>query len=323
MSVSSEQSLDQEVSSRETIPVIDLATASAEELTAALAEYSCMFVTNHGVTSDLRRRMIDVSVEFFDLPLEERELVAWDGQGVWNGWMPHGGTYHRQKGKVLPNLVEWYMAHELETFDNWPVRPPALRTVWTEYYAVMADLAAQIISKIAEGLDLPSDELSAWTDRHFANLCLNHYPAQIEPPEPGQVRLSPHTDESTITILTAADAPGGLQVRLPKRTGWTPVSFPADAYFIQAGDLLDHWTNREIRANIHRVVNPPRELASTSQRDTVVFFHFPALDTVVAPAASCVAASGGTAKFAPSTAWDHVMKRQESYDVPEDLKASA
>jgi isopenicillin N synthase-like dioxygenase len=282
-----------------------------------------MFLTNHGVSPDLRRRMIDISVEFFELPLEERELVAWDGQGVWNGWMPNGGVYHRRGSGEPPNLVEWYMAHELETFTNWPQRPAELHTVWSEYYSVMADLAAKIISAVASELDLPADDVPAWTDRHFANLCLNHYPAQVEPPAPGQVRLSPHTDEDTISILTAQDAPGGLQVRMPGRGQWTSVTFPPEAFFVQAGDLLDRWTNRRIRASIHRVANPPPQVASTAQRNTVIFFHFPALDTVVAPAESCVQKTGGTPHFEPVTAWEHVMKRQDSYSLPDDLQITA
>jgi isopenicillin N synthase-like dioxygenase len=305
------------------VPIVDLSVASARELTDAMLDSSCMFLANHGVPPELRRRMIDVSVEFFDLPLEERERVAWDGEGVWNGWMPNGGVYHRKGSEEPPNLVEWYMAHELETFSNWPTRPAALRAIWTEYYGIMAGLAARVVSMIAAGLDIPDDEVRPWTERHFANLCLNHYPAMAEPPAPGQVRLSPHTDEDTISILTAQDAPGGLQVRMPGRGRWTPVHFPPGTFLVQAGDLLDRWTNRRIRASIHRVVNPPLDVASSAQRDTVIFFHFPSLDTVVAPAESCVSASGGTPHFEATTAWDHVMRRQEVYALPEDLQATA
>jgi isopenicillin N synthase-like dioxygenase len=172
---------------------------------------------------------------------------------------------------------------------------------------------------IASTLDLPSDLLGAWTDQQFANLAVNHYPPLSEPPRPGQVRLSTHTDECGLTILTANDAPGGLEVRIPGTGVWTSVEFPEDSYLIQAGDLLARWTNRVVRANVHRVVNPPLEMIgdASTERNTLVFFHLPSLETQVEPAPSCVARMGGHA-LPPLDAFDFVISRQKTYvaDVP-------
>ncbi|MCU1455056.1 MAG: 2OG-Fe(II) oxygenase [Acidimicrobiales bacterium] len=300
------------------IPVVDLRTASSGEVADVLVDASCMLIVGHGVSADLRQRMTDVSIEFFDLPTPEKERVRWDGLGVWNGWQPDGAADPDKLGATAPNLVEWYMAHELEQFDRWPARPTAMRDVWSEYYAAMAGVASRIMRLLAEAFDLPAEEVAAWTDHQFANLCVNHYPPQAVAPEPGQVRLSPHTDESAITILTAQEAPGGLEVRMRGRGRWTPVTIPPDAFLVQAADLLDRWTNRLVRASIHRVVNPERDVAATAQRDTLVYFHFPALDTVVAPAPSCVAATSSTPHYEPVVALDHVMQRQEKYAGPPD-----
>ena len=76
-----------------------------------------------------------------------------------------------------------------------------------------------LVRVAADELDLPPDDLPAWTDGQFANLVANHYlPAARAAPLPGQTRVGAHTDRGGITLLTADEAPGGLEVR-PDRSG--------------------------------------------------------------------------------------------------------
>jgi isopenicillin N synthase-like dioxygenase len=161
-----------------------------------------------------------------------------------------------------------------------------------------------------EVLGLPEADLPAWTDGQFANLVANHYLPQPEPPLPGQTRVGAHTDRGGITLLAADEAPGGLEVR-PRGRGWTPVVIPEDAYVVQVGDLFSRWTNRRIPANLHRVVNPPRELAADASRLALVYFHYPALEAVVAPAPSCI--DVGHPAIEPIVAGEHLFRRQEAF----------
>ncbi|MEY2524758.1 MAG: hypothetical protein QOJ66_3323 [Ilumatobacteraceae bacterium] len=299
------------------VPVVNLDVASADEVVQALIDGSCMYITGHHVDEQLLDEMIEASVRFFNLPRSQKELVLWDGEGIWHGWQPDGAESTSAEVGTPANLVEWYMVNEVESFTKWPTEPANFADVWTRYYLTMRALSSRVVRSVAEGLGLASDGLDAWTDRQFANLCVNHYPAQVSPPLPGQVRLSLHTDESAITVLTATDAPGGLQVRIPNTGVWTPVELRPGTYLVQAGDLIERWTNRRIRASIHRVVNPPPEAAGTSMRDTLVYFHFPALDTVVAPSVARGETVDGEPKFEPIVARDHILARQEKYVVPQ------
>jgi isopenicillin N synthase-like dioxygenase len=165
---------------------------------------------------------------------------------------------------------------------------------------------------IVGALDLPPEDLPAWTTGQYANLVVNNYPPQPEPPLPQQVRVGPHTDRGGFTLLAADDAPGGLEVRLPGSTEWIPVVIPPEAFLVQAGDLLSRWTNRVIRPNAHRVVNPPRDVAATARRQAVVYFHYPSLTHTVTPAPSCVARSGAPT-LEPLHAGDHLMYRQAAF----------
>jgi isopenicillin N synthase-like dioxygenase len=288
------------------IPVIDLRVATPSDLVEALQTWSCALVTGHGVDPGLLARMGEVSRRFFDRPEEDKAEVRWDGTGHWRGWLPVYQGSDDLNSSQVPELLEKFEIQlpaegrrssvtdpsELEAwgdgFDRWPVAPVELRTVWTRYYAELGGLADRIVRLLAEALDLPAEQLADWTERHFANLVVNDYPAQPEPPAPGQVRIRQHTDIGGLTLLWADAAPGGLEVRLPGAETWTAVQIPADAFLIQAGELLARWTNDLIAPNVHRVANPPRTVAAESRRTSIVYFHYPDLDVEVTPAPSCV-----------------------------------
>ncbi len=160
-------------------------------------------------------------------------------------------------------------------------------------------LASRIVSLLADGLALPAAELPAWTQQQHSNLVLNHFHAQIQPPETGRLRAQPHTDIGGITLLWADDAPGGLEAAIGSGLDWVPVHFRDDAWLLQAGDLLHLWSGGRIPANPHRVVNPPRS-APPSVRRSLVFFQHPDTDSWIAPQQ----AEHGT------QALDHILARQ-------------
>jgi len=283
------------------VPVVDVGGAGAgAELVRALEEASSAIIVGHGVDLDLRAAMVDRSRAFFALPRAMKEDVRWPGTGAWFGWQPVHEGAPELIGTRTPDLVERFEVHEIETFASWP-DVPGFRETWQAYYEACAALASRLITLVATELDLPADELPAWTDRQFANLVANHYLPQPEPPLPGQTRVGAHTDRGGVTILAADEAPGGLEVRLAGRE-WMPVVIPPDAYVLQAGDLLARWSDRRIPANVHRVVNPPRAVAATASRLALVYFHYPALDTVV---------NGLECR-------EHLLRRQEAYKVRVD-----
>jgi isopenicillin N synthase-like dioxygenase len=303
------------------VPVVDLTSpGAADDLTATLARVSCAFIVNHGVDLDARLRMRELSRQFFALPRHQKAAVRWPGTGFWHGWQPVYEGAEELTGSRVPDLVERFEVQELDTFSLWPEHPADFVEAWTDYYGQCRALASRLMSMIAGSLDLPSEDLEAWTDRQFANLVVNNYPAQPEPPQEGQVRVGSHTDRGGFTLLWADDAPGGLEVKPTGTNRWVQVDFPPDVFLVQAGDLLARWTANTVRANVHRVVNPPREVAAGAQRLALVYFHYPALDTVIRPAASCIRAGDADPVDVTLTtvAGDHLLKRQEQFKVRSD-----
>jgi isopenicillin N synthase-like dioxygenase len=283
-------------------------------LVDALRRDSCAFVTGHGVDADLRRRMVAVTRDFFARSPAEKAAVRWDGTGLWKGWQPVYEGRPELTDTRPPDLLERFEAQEPATFAAWPAAPAGFAATWSAYHDACAALASGIVGMLAAELGLPADALPAWTDGQFANLVANHYLPQPEPPGPGQVRTGVHTDRGGLTLLWAEQAPGGLEVRAPGSDTWTPVAIPVDAFVLQVGDMMARWTNGRIRANVHRVANPPREVAATASRLALVYFHYPALDTRIEP----VPSSPGDRLLPVMRARDHLMYRQEHFKASAD-----
>lgn len=285
----------------EPIQYLDLERASSAELTECLVESSCAFITGHGVPDSVHEDLVEVSREFFDLPWDEKKIVQWPGDGYWRGWQPlaEGEVVLDGRRPAVLERFEVQMQAEREAshsdllersarFGLWPERPAGFPTAWARYYSALARVSSRVIGAIAETLCLPEAELAAWCEEQHGSLVVNNYLAQEEPPPPGEIRQRSHTDIGGLTVLWADDSPGGLEVRLPGTAGWTAVRFHGEALLVQAGDLLARWTNNVLRANIHRVVNPPIAAGPANRRTSIVYFHYPRLDTVVKPAPSCV-----------------------------------
>jgi isopenicillin N synthase-like dioxygenase len=85
--------------------------------------------------------------------------------------------------------------------------------------------------------------------------------------------------------------PGGLQVRT-KGGAWVDVDAPAESLVINIGDLMMRWTNDVWLSNLHRVVNPPRDVAGSARRQSLAFFFNPKSDVVIENITTCVSAAG-------------------------------
>jgi isopenicillin N synthase-like dioxygenase len=144
---------------------------------------------------------------------------------------------------------------------RWPKDLPAFREAFTAYYNSMEHLSATLLRIFALALRLPETYFEDKTDKHWCALRTLNYPHQEKPPAPGALRISPHSDYGTLTILRADDAPGGLQV-LKQDGGWMDVKMHPDSFVINIGDLMQRWTNDRWMSTVHRVINPPTDVAA-------------------------------------------------------------
>jgi isopenicillin N synthase-like dioxygenase len=188
----------------------------------------------------------------------------------------------------------------------WPVLLPGFAGAVRAYYAAMEELARDLMRLFALALHLPQTWFDDKIDQHMTNLTANYYPPQLSPPAPGQLRKGQHSDWGSLTILYQDDAPGGLQV-LDKRNRWRDVPALPGSFVINIGDLMAAWTNDRWVSTVHRVINPPREQATT-ERFSLPFFHQPNFDAVIETIPTCVTAERPS-QYPPITSGEYILEK--------------
>ena len=314
------------------VPVINVAPfhegdattkrAIAAQVGQAIHDIGFLVITGHGVDPALIRKVQEVSNAFFDLTEAEKNRVLRPAPDVTRGYIPlEAESVGRSQGLDVPgDLNESLMIGPVDVPDTdyffgpaagkhfhpnlWPESPPELRALYEEYFRAMGALAEDLMAMFALALDLDEGFFADKINHHISRLRVRNYPAPLVPPQPGQLRAGVHADYGSLTILRAQDKPGGLQV-LNRAGEWVDVPIAPDSYIINIGELMARWTNGLWKATLHRVVNPPAELAAASRRLSLVFFHNPNYDAPVAALPGTVP-TGEAPKFPPTTSGDHL-----------------
>jgi isopenicillin N synthase-like dioxygenase len=313
------------------IPVIDLApylegtradrARVAAEVNRACEEIGFFLIKGHGVAQETVDRTYHTAEAFFRLPTDDKLPIKIPSVDIARGYTPFKGeTLSAGLGKVAPADLkemidmgpvdvpggEYYERAEARNFFHpnlWPARPDNFRPVMETYYRRMNRLANDLMGVFALALDLPEDFFFDKLDKNMSALRVICYPEQKEAPEPGQLRGGAHTDYGTLTILMSDKAAGGLQAE--HRDGyWVDVVIEPGTYVINIGDIMQIWTNDRWVSTMHRVVNPPAELADKARRHSIVFFHQPNYDALIDTLPSCFSAERPK-KYEPLTYKDH------------------
>jgi isopenicillin N synthase-like dioxygenase len=318
-----------------TVPIIDLAPnwtgspasklALAHEIDEACRDIGFLIIAGHGIPLDLIAAVDEVSRAFFDLPLAEKMQVVRPAPDITRGYIPiEGESVARSRGEYAPgDLNESFMIGPVDVGSDayyvsaaagkhfapnlWPKRPEALRDLYTTYYRAMSELARSLIRLFALALDQPETFFDDKIDKHISRLRVRNYPAPLTPPEPGQLRAGAHSDYGSLTILKTEDKPGGLQV-YNKAGDWTDVPVVPGCFVVNLGDLMARWTNDQWVSTLHRVVNPPDNLASESRRQSLVFFHNPNYDAVIECIPSCQSRDNPP-KYPVTTSGEHLRSQ--------------
>ncbi|MEI6160377.1 MAG: 2-oxoglutarate and iron-dependent oxygenase domain-containing protein [Roseococcus sp.] len=314
------------------VPVINVAPfhegdaatkrAIAAQVGQAIHDIGFLVITGHGVDPALIRKVQDVSNAFFDLSEAEKNRVLRPAPDVTRGYIPlEAESVGRSQGLDVPgDLNESLMIGPVDVPETdyffgpaagkhfhpnlWPDNPAELRALYEAYFRAMGALAEDLMAMFALALDLDEGFFANKINHHISRLRVRNYPAPLVPPQPGQLRAGVHADYGSLTILRAQDKPGGLQV-LNRAGEWVDVPIAPDSYIINIGELMARWTNGLWKATLHRVVNPPAELATASRRLSLVFFHNPNYDAPVAALPGTVP-EGEAPKFPPTTSGDHL-----------------
>ncbi len=316
-----------------TVPVIDVhpfLTGSdadrrrvAAEIAAACEHIGFFQITGHGVDEGFAEETYRAARAFFDLPADRKAEVAQPSSDVVRGWSAVGaeGLAASMDAAAPGDLKEKFDMGTPDVPDDpyfgpeqagthfapnlWPSALPEMRPLFERYFVEMGELSRQLMRAFALGLDLDVDFFESRIDRHISMFRAINYPEQLTEPLPGQLRAGVHTDYGSLTIVRQEEAPGGLQVR-DKTGDWVDVPVVPGGLVINIGDLMAEWTNDRWVSTLHRVVNPPREVAADSRRLSLIFFHQPNYDAVIECLPGCLP-PGEAPRHSPVTSGDHLL----------------
>ena len=328
------------------VPVIDISPyggseadkrALAQAVDQACRDIGFLVISGHGVSEELIARLNDVTWAFFDLAEAAKRKYLPPSPTVFRGFSPMKAAalgYSLDDQEALPDLRElftinrididpddpYYSAPEAGTLfapNIWPAEIDGFRETWEAYYRAMEDLARRIMRIFALALGLDEPWFDRTIDKHFTNLCASFYPAQETPPAPGQLRGGAHTDFGSVTIVLAdGSIPGGLEVQT-HAGDWERVEIPPGAFAVNLGDLMAQWTNDRWVSTMHRVGNPPPEVAAESPRLSFLFFHQPNYDALIECIPTCQGPDAPP-KYAPITSGEHLFAKLSKMMVPEE-----
>lgn len=310
----------------ESLPLIDVSGIGtgdrhrlrkiADEIGLAAREIGFFRLIGHGIDLALVERTYQMAERFFALP----------DQIKWRYYIGHS-TNHRgyvpftEKGDYPDELNRSYEAFDLGVdlpHDDpdflagnrllgpnvWPSVAGFKQTV-SSYYTQISALGRLISSALELHLELAPGAITTHMTKPISQLRLLHYVRQNDGIDAGSVNMGAHTDYECLTLLHTRNA--GLQVMTAKDR-WIDVPVDHRVYVVNIGDMLEAWTNGQLRSTPHRVLN------LSPERFSMPYFAAANHDTLIRPFPELVG-QGGKAKYEPFEAGAH-LERMLVRDFP-------
>ncbi|CAM9287559.1 unnamed protein product [Ectocarpus sp. 6 AP-2014] len=273
-------------------PVVDMDSSSAPAVLAkACRDFGFFYVENHGVSEEVMREVFRQSKMFFSLVMDDKMSVRADKNN--RGYTPMHEQVLDPENQTKGDTKEGYYifregsaaaaadgehddARTLSGPNQWPSEElvPGWKTTMQEHFVRMHAVGERLAGLLSVGLGLDPAVFDTCFSEFAHTLRLLHYSAEVSDPGKGVMGAGAHTDWGLMTLLATDEVPG-LQVRLDGE--WLDIPPRKGAFICNLGDMLQRWTNDDLRSTVHRVVNK-----LGLERYSIPFFFEPNFDTEVA-----------------------------------------
>ncbi|KAF9534769.1 hypothetical protein CPB83DRAFT_842915 [Crepidotus variabilis] len=335
-SVAFQRGLASQATNSFNIPVINFAkfrsTSSldekrhtAGEIVSAFKQSGFIYLSNHGIDTAEIQSTFQKSRDFFALPSDIKDSLAWEDPRSNRGYVKIGRervTQSRDPAEIAAlrakapdykETMEIGRDWDSEWKNQWPAGDlaPGFKQRMLGFYETCHELHVEVMRSIALGLDLGEHFFDTKVNEKCHNLRLLSYPPVKTSllRNEGQARAGAHSDYGTLTLLFQ-DSVGGLEVQNPntgKFVAATPIN---DTIVVNVGDLLARWSNDILRSTLHRVVAPPSKKINdtegvTPARQSIAFFCNPNFSAEI----SCLPNCGETPKYPPINTEKYIVGR--------------
>ncbi|KAI0700732.1 Clavaminate synthase-like protein [Cytidiella melzeri] len=301
---------------------------TAAEIVNGFKEVGFIYLDKHGIPSSTVSNAFQKSAEFFRLPTDVKQQLAWEDPRSNRGYVAIGRervtqsadpdeiAALRAKAPDFKESMEIGRDWDKTWKNHWPQESdaPRFKQTMLDFYRTCHDLHVYVMRAIALGLELDEKFFDEKINQQCHNLRLLSYPP-IKTNlllGDGQARAGAHSDYGTLTLLFQ-DSVGGLEVQNPHTKEFQPAPPIPGSIVINAGDLMARWSNDVLRSTLHRVVAPPAKKISdtegiTPHRHSIAFFCNPNFDAEIACLPNC-SGPDNKAKYSPVTTEQYIVGR--------------
>jgi len=302
----------------------------SQEVVRAFRDVGFLYIKNHNIDEKIIARTFQESDEFFNLPQEVKDKLAWKDPRANRGYVKQGRERVTQSSdpdeiaelrRVAPDVKESIeIGNDADPVwrNHWP--PPAVAPNFTptmlQFYDICHELHMDVLRAIALGLGLNENYFDPLADGKYHTMRLLNYPPVSREllAREGQARLGAHSDYGSLTFVFQDDV-GGLEVQNPHTQSYIPAIPIPGTIVVNAGDLLARWSNDLFRSTLHRVVSPVGTDSTgplTPKRRSIAYFCNPNADTIVECLPGC---EGDGPKYPAVRTEDYVVGRlSDTYD---------
>ncbi|KAL9284436.1 Flavonol synthase 3 [Arabidopsis thaliana] len=300
-----EMEKNQHISSLD-IPVIDLSNPDEELVASAVVkasqEWGIFQVVNHGIPTELILRLLQVGMEFFELPETEKEAVAKPEDSL------DIEGYRTKYQKDLEGRNAWvdHLFHRIwppsrVNHKFWPKNPPEYIEVNEEYASHIKKLSEKIMEWLSEGLGLRREALKEGLGGETIEylMKINYY---LPCPDPELVVGAPdHTDVNGITLLVANEA---LGLQAFKDNQWIDAEYTTSGIIVIIGDQFLRMSNGKYKSVEHRA-----KMDKEKTRISWPVFVESSLDQVFGPLPELITGDENVPKFKPYVYKDYKFRK--------------
>ncbi|XP_047975205.1 protein DOWNY MILDEW RESISTANCE 6-like [Salvia hispanica] len=239
-------------------PIVDLGSADlslmARQISHACHHYGFFQVINHGVAMESMDKMLDVTREFFNLPVEEK-MKLYSNDHTKTTRLSTSSNLHKEKIHNWRDYLRLH-CHPLDKFvHEWPTNPTSFKEIVSNYSKEVRQLGLRLQEVISQSLGLEKGYINSSLGEAGQHMAINYYPPCPEPEL--TFGLPAHTDPNTLTILLQDTQVSGLQ--LLNDGQWLSVKPVPNAFVVNIGDQLQALSNSKYKSTWHRaVVNSER-----------------------------------------------------------------
>ena len=254
-----------------------------DKLKTAVTKYGFLIIKNYPIDLKKIENVFLLYKQFFKLPFEEKNKVNMSTTLSNRGW---GGikaeqvnTNFNPDNKEIfdcgPDIRIEHKFQDLPYYSKniWPDQIPCFEENIINFYNSCSEISIAILKQIENSLNYANNYFADKFKLPMALLRCNYYPKRSSELSNKDFGIAPHTDYGCLTLLFT-DATPGLEVELPSKK-WEKVTANKDEIIVNFGDMLEIWSNKQIKATPHRVIG------SDNERFSIPFFFNPQYDTII------------------------------------------